>query len=64
MTDTWQLIETAPKDGTRILTAYKGTGLQINFWRDPSFQDAKNGWYCSPIDVQPTHWLPLPEPPL
>lgn len=68
----WQKIETAPKDGTRIL-AYDfadadDTQPQIVLW---STIDGKEGWYVSwdhtPLDGSlwnpPTHWQPLPSPP-
>lgn len=69
---TWQPIETAPKDGTRIL-AYdikdaEDTQPQIALWLAHAEEP---GWYIS-LDHQamngdlwnpPTHWMPLPEPP-
>lgn len=60
---TWQLIDTAPKDGTRVL-----------IWReneDPTkgyFVEEVGGWFDD-CEVQlwrvipPTHWQPLPDPP-
>ena len=59
----WQPIETAPKDGTRIL-AQCGEKTQIIKndgwgWRlaDLGF-NATDGF----LDYDPTHWMPLPEP--
>jgi disulfide bond formation protein DsbB len=58
----WQPIETAPRDGTRILLFIPGfigdkiwTGLWANAW----FTSIGK---CDP-DEQPSHWMPLPEPP-
>lgn len=63
----WQPIETAPKDGQRVLCRYAGVYevRVVTFWRDgggsahfglPNEPDGKGS--------QPaTHWQPLPEPP-
>lgn len=61
---TWQSIETAPKDGTEILVA----GLR----HDGSFQQDLACWYIDKwasrtmihLVPQPTHWMPKPEPPV
>ena len=60
----WREIESAPKDGKVVLLArflYDGTNLLCvasDFWTE------EGGW-CDwgPGDHQPTHWMPLPEPP-
>ena len=62
----WQPIETAPKDGTEILVCgplRDGSGVYRDVTRWP------NGWsgkwpvaYMHNSD-EPTHWMPLPEPP-
>lgn len=53
----WQPIETAPRDGTWILVYVNGTVTNAFFylghWDD--------GDYFS--RMEPTHWMPLPEPP-
>jgi len=74
----WQPIETAPKDGTRVLIA----GGTVSFWteRDVPFSDISIAYWCGGYDPhwrgedmqahdewyahKPTHWMPLPEPPL
>jgi hypothetical protein len=73
----WQPIETAPKDGTEVLLAVGGivdtgnwqaespVGLESGVIVDPVLPE---GWYglrglCPWDGVQPTHWMPLPEPP-
>lgn len=62
----WQPIETAPRDGTPIL-AWNG-GVFVVYWES----DPGSWWvYDPPCDEravwnvkQPTHWMPLPPPPL
>lgn len=64
----WQPIETAPRDGTTVLAGAQGRDghlwhpLPLRFldgrWRADF---AEGGWRS--IDPQPTHWMPLPEPP-
>ena len=59
---TWQPIETAPKDGTWIMTYCPALSVAsyptVVFWDD--------GWVPPGNDlseVEPTHWMPLPAPP-
>lgn len=72
----WRPIETAPKDGTRILVwaLHYGRFRDIAFarWEDlrpePSdyWSDGRlgPGWYVSGASfVEPTHWRPVPDPP-
>lgn len=62
----WQPIETAPKDGTRVLlfTRWLGDGQ----YHCPPFDDVQIGlwdrdeWELINIG-DPTHWMPLPSPP-
>lgn len=67
----WQPIETAPKDGTRVL----GYGM-MPYEKEPGIGtiawdlDYKQ-WQCEPTEASEylpekcdvTHWMPLPEPP-
>lgn len=72
----WQLIKTAPKDGTRVLLFYAGLNRphQIgHFFETETFEHGKSvskrqGWSAGMMsflgnDVEPTHWMPLPQPP-
>lgn len=70
---TWQPIETAPKDGTWIILAgpsgYVTTPLrcEVAHWY-PEYHP-RNPWQTHSNDPfsdggeEPTHWMPLPEPP-
>lgn len=58
----WQSIETAPRDGTRVLIADQNTWMAVarnwpcnGFW----IEDAASGLRLN----DPTHWMPLPTPP-
>ena len=71
---TWQPIETAPKDGTRILLT-NGTDVSIGAYEwcsgfygawtneyDPQPTDGPGaiaGWWTE----NPSYWMPLPAPP-
>lgn len=70
----WMPIETAPKDGTKILTyAPIIPPIKNRFGGDASAKivinerRTTNGghqWWHSRADQQPTHWQPLPKPPV
>lgn len=59
----WQTMETAPRDGTRVLcfappssSEYLTARLRVDWWHEGGW------WQMRP--VQPyTHWRPLPAPP-
>ena len=64
----WQPIETAPRDGTRVLLFGRGPYDDIEaFTGEFSF----DRWLAAPNEASeympescsPTHWIPLPEPP-
>ena len=57
----WQPIETAPRDGTNILSWEHKMECMIIFWQS-------GDWHCTHdcedlYFSEPTHWMPLPEPP-
>lgn len=66
----WQPIETAPKDGARILLAPLMVVASWDFGDEEwiiavqEFDDPRIGklMYCHYAEG-PTHWMPLPEPP-
>lgn len=63
-TSAWQPIETAPKNGTVVLT----WGDVPNFVRVSYFDSVQKKWNYYPYPTQfkvdqPTHWQPLPKGP-
>lgn len=70
----WQPIETAPKDGTEILTVNIHGDIQITEWYSVTRDDyvhIEGEIYRKEITLwhegwngnNPTHWMPLPAPP-
>jgi hypothetical protein len=62
----WQPIESAPRDGTRILVWGKiFPEHAVACWRPKGV--LMEGWESHPYSecdiVSPTHWMPLPDPP-
>ena len=64
----WQPIETAPTDGTHVLLfipRYAMGRLPYVMVQGWNLAADRRGWrahYAGGI-VEPTHWMPLPEPP-
>jgi len=59
--DTWQGIETAPRDGSELFT-FGRQGFVIVRWIDMSWADVgTQRWF--PVDDF-SHWMPLPKPSL
>lgn len=65
----WQLIETAPKDGTHVLIYIPRTGQVLIACFLPRAKPSKGftRWWTPerdlPLVLAPSHWMPLPEPP-
>lgn len=61
----WQPIETAPKDGTRILVYGKTwPEIAVAEWRPTCI--LPEAWVLHPYcesDAEPSHWMPLPSSP-
>jgi hypothetical protein len=67
----WQPIETAPLQ--KILLLFAVTDIsengEVRNWKMATGSADHRGWLwgghmVQPWDVVPTHWMPLPEPPL
>jgi hypothetical protein len=72
--DFWQPIDSAPKDGTRILlfrpTAFCALHIVIGSWNADSRHDHPKAYWSHDAEhelgtkearkFQPTHWMPLP----
>lgn len=63
----WRPIETAPRDGTKVLLYHHGyksafyrRDHEPRVWVDV-FREGN--WYNTAPSAQPTHWRPLPAPP-
>jgi len=66
----WQDISTAPKDGTPIRAGAASEHWDIAWMPYELTYRFLNGQWCAefgddwqPVHPQPTHWMPLPEPP-
>lgn len=72
----WRPIETAPRDGTRVLVSFGARGVHAVAWEEPAHSgfeiwcvdDGKHGpyalrGYLDAGPTAPTHWMPLPPPP-
>ena len=58
----WQPIETAPKDGFHYLL-YAPELQFVGFWAKGCEHWCYVAPGCPVAPTQPTHWMPLPEPP-
>lgn len=59
----WQPIETAPKDGTLIIGCLAPWDyVNVVYYTKV---DGTLNWFnpCDEVICNPTHWMPLPEPP-
>jgi len=72
----WRTIDTAPKDGTRVLVCTNGQiaiawwNERPNVWNEPAVPcwtefEPEDYFYAVHLtdEFAPTHWMPLPEPP-
>lgn len=61
----WRPIDTAPKDGSRVLGFTEFDLHLVIKWCDDNFFDEKFGWTDDDggCRYSVTHWMPLPKPP-
>ena len=66
---TWQTIESAPRDGTWLILFSPTGGVQCGFW-GPTYFGSDPAWIqyahrsdCEEVIGKPTHWMPLPPVP-
>ena len=63
----WLPIETAPKDGRRVLLWRHDDELEIGYW-STSVWVSPGAWIIyearsDTVELHPTHWMPLPTTP-
>lgn len=59
----WQPMDTAPRDGTYILLWSPEDACAISGYYHPGEDESDDLWLAGNIIVNPTNWMPLPEPP-
>ena len=64
MTGVWQPIETAPTDGSAVLL-YPYMDDWANMYVVYGYATLDGEWFSTVdgLTFEPTHWMPLPEPP-
>ena len=59
--DGWMPIESAPKDGSEILLVSRKGRIANGCWMTAN--DKVGAWMWPYVLQEPTHWMPLPQPP-
>jgi hypothetical protein len=64
---TWRTIDSAPKDGTRLLLHCGAAGFNVGFWVASRPEDGDWSNWVTHYDheelPEPTHYMDLPDPP-
>ncbi len=61
----WQLIETAPKDGTPFIAACRMDAFRAFYDLEQEVWICEDdGLWFGALPILPTHWMPLPDPPV
>jgi hypothetical protein len=77
MSADWMPIDTAPRDGTRIMLYTPPSYVCLAVWRDKAafarnetgsgwevWNNDDDSWYSFSLEPEePTHWMPIPTPP-
>lgn len=63
---TWLDISTAPRDGTEILVVFSTGVMAVRRWHRDLRSKAGGYWVSGNYRffAEPTHWMPLPDPPV
>jgi len=59
---TWQPMDTAPRDGTRVLLIRRNGRVEILYWFR-NWWEMDNGVMAAPNDKSFAAWMPLPAMP-
>jgi hypothetical protein len=60
----WEPIDSAPKDGSSILGYADSSFAVVEWYRGGWWSLSEPGAYAEDSEWNPTHWMPLPEPPM
>lgn len=70
MDSNWRSIDTAPRNATDVLVTDGYRVYVAGWWQEPGEPDEDGEWTCymdaiedPRCPIEPTHWMPLPEPP-
>jgi hypothetical protein len=58
----WQPIESAPKDGTPVIV-HAGGNTRVCWFGTCGWTYHQRYGGAATVVLEPTHWMPLPEPP-
>lgn len=59
----WQTMETAPRNGTQILTCFHGELVKAWWYQTTFWHQDEERWDQLPKGLEPMFWMPTPPPP-
>jgi hypothetical protein len=59
----WQPIETAPKETPVLIWVGDQALISQQLYEQANWEDTYQSFWFWDTDREPTHWMPLPEPP-